>query len=466
MFQDAGIQGVIFDLDDTLIPEFHGRFVDDVLIMLRDLSGAGIQLAIVTNNFRESYCREVSEQLEAEQFNIFILQNSYKPFQESFRHIQRLFGLPAHQIAVVGDGILTDRLGARLAGFRYFKPLWFRRPFYKRGPLLALREFIVLLSDLFRYLLLGHRSRLNVIYNGLTSPQRHYLFLLNPDSGQSDVEALDSLIRGTLEGTPYRYTIHVIRSFKKLKGRFGKALRLGDFTHVITAGGDGTVRAGIALVAESNRQIPIGILPTGTGNLLAKSIDIPMTLPEALQIACFGNPTPFSLTRVNRTYATLVAGMGADAEIMEMTSSPMKRAYGTIAYVFSAIKVALFKEKSLYWITLDGKRTVVRRAFGVLVIQRNHFKKAFLPLTPDHAENEYQLDICLIKTGNRLELLPLVQELLDAQYRTGDSMIEHFTARKVTVRSFPAEKIQVDGDVIADQTLNARILKDHIRLMS
>ncbi|MDU4244214.1 MAG: diacylglycerol kinase family protein, partial [Varibaculum cambriense] len=110
---------------------------------------------------------------------------------------------------------------------------------------------------------------------------------------------------------------------------------------VISAGGDGTLRIIAATLAES--RIPLGILPLGTGNLLARNLNIPInSLPRACEIAFTGKNTGVDLghlqTETGAEFPFLVmAGIGYDAEVMSRVSNKLKESIGWGAYVVSGI---------------------------------------------------------------------------------------------------------------------------------
>ena len=109
---------------------------------------------------------------------------------------------------------------------------------------------------------------------------------------------------------------------------------------VIAAGGDGTVRA----VAEALRDtdIPLALLPSGTGNLLARNLDLPLNLEPAVQLAFNGGDHTIDLgvaeiVRENgdtEEHAFVVmAGLGLDAKMIKNTNTKLKKAVGWLAYI-------------------------------------------------------------------------------------------------------------------------------------
>jgi diacylglycerol kinase (ATP) len=118
------------------------------------------------------------------------------------------------------------------------------------------------------------------------------------------------------------------------------AIRRGA-TVVIAAGGDGTVRA----VAESLRgtTVKLGLIPSGTGNLLARNLDLDVRNPDELIAAAFGTThrrIDLGVARINREGGgsedrvfLVMAGLGLDAKMIANTSSRLKKAVGWLAYV-------------------------------------------------------------------------------------------------------------------------------------
>ena len=114
---------------------------------------------------------------------------------------------------------------------------------------------------------------------------------------------------------------------------------------VIVCGGDGTVREVCAELAGTG--IPVGIIPAGTGNLLARNLDVPLYLRSAIDVALNGQDRAIDLVRVGGdgiedTHFMVMAGMGFDAAIMEGVNEEIKKKIGWIAYVVSGLRSLMF----------------------------------------------------------------------------------------------------------------------------
>lgn len=108
---------------------------------------------------------------------------------------------------------------------------------------------------------------------------------------------------------------------------------------IIAAGGDGTVReASSAMVGSTAR---LAILPLGTGNLLARNLNIPLDAPDAVKVAFGKSEKPIDLVRLTADdrppeHFAVMAGVGLDAALMNATNSDLKRLVGPAAYFLAA----------------------------------------------------------------------------------------------------------------------------------
>ncbi|HET9499451.1 MAG TPA: phosphatase PAP2 family protein [Marmoricola sp.] len=217
----------------------------------------------------------------------------------------------------------------------------------------------------------------------------------------------------------------------------------------LAIGGDGTIRAVCEELAGTG--IPVGIVPAGTGNLLARNLAIPLYLRAAVDVGLNGQDRAIDMVSVtgddmeDATFLVM-AGMGFDAAIMEGVNEEVKKRIGWLAYVWSALKALMFPVIRVE-ISVDGGPFTTHRARTIVVGNVGHLQ-AGMPLIPDATIDDGVLDVVLLYPRRFLSWLPLAARVLTRNKRT-DETITRMSGRQVVVRTHTSAPRQLDGDLIA-----------------
>ncbi|GLJ80809.1 NAD(+)/NADH kinase [Microbacterium imperiale] len=173
---------------------------------------------------------------------------------------------------------------------------------------------------------------------------------------------------------------------------------------VLVAGGDGTVRAVSGEMSGSG--VPLAIVPSGTGNLLARNLGLPLTEPEAMIEAAFsGDRTAIDVgfARLTRTDGEIeehafvvMGGMGLDAAMIANTNPQLKKSVGWVAYVDGATR-SLVKAKPFRVVyQLEGHRMHAARVQSVLFANCGSLQ-AGLELIPEASITDGELDVVIMQ---------------------------------------------------------------------
>jgi YegS/Rv2252/BmrU family lipid kinase len=210
---------------------------------------------------------------------------------------------------------------------------------------------------------------------------------------------------------------------------------------VIASGGDGTVMA--CATALSGTDVPLAVLPFGTGNLVASNFDIPNDPDKALEIALECRRRRIDLGAHGDDRFVIAAGLGFDAAMLRDADRRLKARIGPLAYVISASR-HIHRATVGFRLTFDGGDPVTRRGQGVMVCNLGRIQGG-LPVLPDAVPDDGKFDVAVFRTRSLRDWLVVAFSVLTRRRRRPREM-ETFRASKVEVRCEVAEPLQFDGD--------------------
>jgi YegS/Rv2252/BmrU family lipid kinase len=214
---------------------------------------------------------------------------------------------------------------------------------------------------------------------------------------------------------------------------------------VFVAGGDGTVMA--AVTAMAGCGTPLALLPAGTGNLLARNLDVPLDEEECLRIGISGRTRTIDVGVVDERKFAVMAGLGFDAAMMRDAPEGLKKAVGWPAYVVSATR-HLRGRGIRVSLTIDDGQPMHRRVRTVVVGNVGRLQ-GNIPLLPDAEPDDGILDVVVIATRNLVDWARVTGRVL-RRADVPDRRIERFRATHVQIEASRAQPRQLDGDVIEE----------------
>lgn len=225
---------------------------------------------------------------------------------------------------------------------------------------------------------------------------------------------------------------------------------------VLAMGGDGTVRQAAAQLADT--EAILGIIPLGTGNLLARNLELPFTDPAGcVQIALHGHPHRIDLIGIRAKLAegeevrqrfTVMGGAGFDAQIMTDTRDRLKARLGWIAYVEAGMRNLVARRHSVS-ITVDDAAPVRRKTRSVIVANTGDLT-AGIRLAEASRLDDARLETIVLTPRSLLDWAALTWQVISRR-RGLLPVIEHLHGRRVHVDFLHhPQPMEVDGDYVGE----------------
>lgn len=237
---------------------------------------------------------------------------------------------------------------------------------------------------------------------------------------------------------------------------------------VAVFGGDGTtMQAAAGLVGT---DVALGVIPGGTGNLLAGNLRIPASPARAAKALVSARPKPFDLGRMDRPggaqYFAVACGAGYDARVMAGTLSEHKRRWGMAAYVATTLRLIPDIRSSLHVITIDGVEYEANAAL-VLVANCGEVIPPFVRLGPGISPDDGFLDVVVMRANSFSQSVRAVWDLLRiAPGVPGQgAYVGYARGREVQVESDPIQPVQLDGEPGGETPFTARVIPGAIKVM-
>jgi diacylglycerol kinase (ATP) len=192
---------------------------------------------------------------------------------------------------------------------------------------------------------------------------KHAVIIINPVSGQGDPKERRKMLLTLARKHSWHGTVEETTKSRGAGAIAASAIKKGQ-KEFIVCGGDGTIMEVLDIAAE--KDVVIGVIPLGTGNLFAQNLGIPLDSESAMDIVFTGKVLLIDVGRANGIFFSIMAGMGLDAEVMRDADRKLKNKLGLFAYIVSGLK-RLPAKPGRYLLQIDNKQPQTYQAKSILV---------------------------------------------------------------------------------------------------
>lgn len=231
---------------------------------------------------------------------------------------------------------------------------------------------------------------------------------------------------------------------------------------VVVAGGDGTVRAVAETLAGTG--VHLGIVPQGTGNLLARNLGIPLTIGPAMARIVSGEPRTIDVGWVEtdggeRHAFVVMVGFGLDAQMLAETDDDLKSRAGWLAYVEAMGRALAASDVLELTVTVDDREPQQTQAHTVLVGNCGTIQGG-VTLLPDAAPDDGKLDVLAISSDGMLQWMDTLRSmvwengllrLFDRDRKAASTeTVDHHQAQTVRVELPEPRAFEIDGEEVGE----------------
>ena len=217
---------------------------------------------------------------------------------------------------------------------------------------------------------------------------------------------------------------------------------------VILGGGDGSVSSVVDFLAD--KEVTLGLLPLGTANDFARTLDIPAGVQEACETVAHGKVVDVDLGLTGDNYYVNVASVGLSAGVTEALTPRLKKTAGALAYGVAALGALSRHEPFAARLEFpEGDHAPVNHERLLQVAVGNgRFYGGGLVVAPDSGIDDRNLDVYTIEMGRYRDLLRVARHL-----RSGDFVrqkgVNHYRTPRLCLETRPELRVNVDGELVA-----------------
>ncbi|MDR2868080.1 MAG: diacylglycerol kinase family lipid kinase [Bacteroidales bacterium] len=285
-------------------------------------------------------------------------------------------------------------------------------------------------------------------------------FILNPISGffhfrrkKIEKHIQSQIKKGVVEGDIFysQYAGHTtVIAAEAIVAKYDK---------IVVAGGDGSINEAASALIHSG--IPLGILPAGSGNGLARHLKLPFNIKKAMRVIQQDAITQIDAMNVNGKYAFSVAGSGMDAQTAQLYKKFRSR--GLITYLYAAVKTYFHFQPETITYQQDGK-TITQQSMLVLLSNSNQFGYNFR-LAPDANVSDGLVDVVIIPPLKILPILAAFPAILTGNANKIRS-ITRFQCDTLQINRTKENPINIDGDSLeCGALIEMKVVKDAVKII-
>jgi diacylglycerol kinase (ATP) len=282
------------------------------------------------------------------------------------------------------------------------------------------------------------------------------LFIVNPVAGGKGKQDWEASIREYFKNQPHSIEFYILTGASDTTSIRNYISTL-NIDRVVAVGGDGTVKLVAGVLKET--PIPLGILPAGSANGMAKELDIPLDINEALKIITEGTIKKIDLIKINEEELCIHLGdIGMNATIVKQFETYKKR--GMWGYAKALIKVLFLKKKFRSTVITDSK-TVKRHAYMIVIANAKKYGMGAV-INPKGKLGDSFFEVVIVR---KLNLFAVLNGIFKGE-SFNPRKVEVIQTRNLELHTQQKVHFQIDGEYLGKTaSVKARILPQILNII-
>lgn len=237
--------------------------------------------------------------------------------------------------------------------------------------------------------------------------------------------------------------------------------RRHEFDLVIVGGGDGTLNCAAPALLDTG--LPLGVLPLGTANDLARTLSIGPALEAAASTIVAGETRAIDLGEVNGHFFFNVASIGFSADLARELTAEAKKRWGTLGYALAGARMLVRTRPFTAFIEHDGVTEKVKTV-QIAVGNGRHYGGG-LTVEETAEPDDGMLHVYSLEVGHWSRLLALVPALRRGTHGAQDD-VRAFQTASVTIRTRRARSVNTDGELTTATPATFRVIPKAVRVFA
>ena len=228
---------------------------------------------------------------------------------------------------------------------------------------------------------------------------------------------------------------------------------------LVAVGGDGTINRLVNGMMAVEASLPLGVIPMGTGNDIARTLNIPSEVDAAIEVVQAGHPIDYDVFSMKSEqglwYGVNASSGGFGGVVDEALSSELKAQWGPLAYLVGAAKALARLEGYETSISYDEGPAESMRVLNVVVANGRSAAGGHV-VAPKADPKDGLLDVVIVQWGPAAELTEVGARLMAGNY-LDSPLVRHRRAQSVRVESNRQMRFNIDGELVAQDPVQFRL---------